>query len=75
MKEPAILQVNVILKTCGKEDSEYTARKWRETLNFEQVSKIQRICGSVIQKLGYDLIKSEEQLANFNFTVVQNVTL
>ena len=63
------------MKTRGKEDSEYTARKWRETLNFEQVSKIQKICGSVIHKLGYDLIKSEEQLANFNVTVVQNVSL
>ena len=65
----------IYYKNVFKDDSEYAARKWRELLTFDQVSRVQKICGSVMPKLGYIKTPSEAHLKDLDFPVVQNITL
>ena len=51
-----------------RRDSFETARQWRRELSWEEVIRIQTLCGDVIEQLGYKLLNSERMMNNLNIS-------
>ena len=54
-------------------NSSATASSWRQFLTYKEVLSVQKICGDVMNLLGYPLIEKPEDLVNPDFPVTKSV--
>ena len=54
----------------AQKKSEKSTVKWRKQLSFEQVLRIQAICGDVMAKLNYNLVQSETEILDESFDTI-----
>ncbi|XP_077869274.1 carbohydrate sulfotransferase 1-like [Saccoglossus kowalevskii] len=45
-----------------RRNSTQVVHAWRKTANFKDILAVQRVCGDVIERLGYKLLKSEKEM-------------
>ena len=53
---------------CTARNISVIKNKWRNEENYQFILKVQKLCKKIMEKLGYDMISSKEDLKNINNT-------